>query len=147
VVRGNEYRDFNPVFTHPQAVPIGVWAGLMGGELEVMRSLSRVSGLCPAGLLGLTRSWAAELAPEKILVNAICPGWVDTGMAEEGLTAMAAASELAVDEIRKIEMSRVPLGKMSQPAEIAALVHFLLGGNQISITGQALDINGGAVMP
>ena len=42
-----EYRDFNPVFTHSQAVHRGVGNGLMGGEQEVMRSLSRISGLCP----------------------------------------------------------------------------------------------------
>lgn len=99
-----------------------------------------------AGLLGLTRSWAAELAPERILVNAICPGWVDTDMAKEGLQDMAKAVQRSIDDVRRDEMSRVPLGKMSTPAEVAALVQFLVSGNQVSITGQALDINGGAVM-
>ncbi len=99
-----------------------------------------------AGLLGLTRSLAAELAPERILVNAICPGWVDTKMAQEGLDDMAKAFGRSPEEVRRAEMEKVPLGKMSSPTEIAALVEFLVNGNQTSITGQSLDINGGAVM-
>jgi NAD(P)-dependent dehydrogenase (short-subunit alcohol dehydrogenase family) len=100
-----------------------------------------------AGLLGLTRSLAAELAAEKILVNAICPGWVDTKMSSEGLEGIAAGQGITPEEARREAMARVPLGKMSRPEEIAAFVHFLMSGAQNSITGQALDINGGAVMP
>ncbi|MFL5815681.1 MAG: SDR family NAD(P)-dependent oxidoreductase [Bdellovibrionia bacterium] len=99
-----------------------------------------------AGLLGLTRSLAAELASERILVNAICPGWVETEMTKEGLADIAKASGRSFEEVRKIEMERIPLGKMSTPAEVAALVQFLVSDGQSSITGQALDINGGAVM-
>jgi NAD(P)-dependent dehydrogenase (short-subunit alcohol dehydrogenase family) len=99
-----------------------------------------------AGLLGLTRSLAAELAPERILVNAICPGWVDTQMSSDGLNLMAQGSGQSIDEIRAREMSRIPLGKMSQPEEIASLVHFLVSSRQCSITGQAIDINNGAWM-
>ena len=55
-------------------------------------------------------------------------------------------SHRSIDDVRREEMSRVPLGKMSTPAEVAALVQFLVSGNQVSITGQVLDINGGAVM-
>ena len=100
-----------------------------------------------AGLLGLTRSWAAEYAQDKILVNAICPGWVDTTMSSKGLQDMADHSGRSIQEIRRIEISRVPLGKMSQPNEVANLVSFLLAEDQISITGQSLDINNGAIMP
>lgn len=99
-----------------------------------------------AALLGLTRSWAAELAVEKILVNAICPGWVETDMAEEGLEGIAKASGCPTEEVRKKELDKVPLGKMSTPDEIASLVQFLVSGNQTSITGQSLDINGGSIM-
>jgi len=100
-----------------------------------------------AGLLGLTRSWASEYASEKILVNAICPGWVDTKMSDQGLEAMAHAFGMSAPEVRLAEMSKVPLGKMSDPSEVAALVHFLIAGNQTSITGQTFDINNGALMP
>ena len=99
-----------------------------------------------AGLLGLTRSYAAELASQKILVNAICPGWVDTEMSSEGLSDIADHLKLSVEEVLKEQMKHVPLGKMSKPSEIAALVKFLLSNQQTSLTGQSLDINNGAWM-
>lgn len=99
-----------------------------------------------AGLLGLMRSLAAELAQEKILVNAICPGWVQTDMADQGIQAMAQATGKSFEAVYKEQMSYVPLGKMSQPQEIAQLVSYLAGPSQQSITGQAFDINNGAWM-
>ena len=60
-----------------------------------------------AGLLGLVRSLAAELAPRRIQVNAICPGWVNTDMAWEGLAAFAGPDR---DEAFEIAMREVPLG-------------------------------------
>lgn len=98
-----------------------------------------------AGLLGLMRSLAVELAPEKILVNAICPGWVETEMAAAGIAGIAAGAGISEQEARALAMREVPLRKMSSPAEIADLVAYLL--TQRSITGQALDINNGAIMP
>lgn len=100
-----------------------------------------------AGLLGLTRSLAKELAGEKILVNAICPGWVNTQMAHEGLQDFADALSISKDEAYKKAMAEVPLGKMSEPDEIANMVGFLLSEDQNSITGQTLDINNGGMMP
>lgn len=97
-----------------------------------------------AGLLGLMRSWAIEFAPEKILVNAICPGWVDTQMSQDGMEGIAEGIGISKDEFHAMAMQSVPLGKMSQPEEIAALISYLL--KQHSITGQAIDINNGAVM-
>lgn len=99
-----------------------------------------------AGLLGLTRSLAAELAPEQILVNALCPGWVDTDMATDGLKLFAKAAGVSLKEARERQLSVVPLGRMSTPAEIAETAVFLMDGRQTSITGAALDINNGAVM-
>jgi NAD(P)-dependent dehydrogenase (short-subunit alcohol dehydrogenase family) len=97
-----------------------------------------------AGLLGLMRSWAIQFASEEILVNAICPGWVDTQMSQEGLQGIADGIGITKDEFYDIAMQSVPLKRMSQPEEVAALVAYLL--SQRSITGQTLDINGGAVM-
>jgi len=97
-----------------------------------------------AGLLGLMRSWAVQFAPEEILVNAICPGWVDTEMSQEGLQGIADGIGITKDEFYDIAMQSVPLRRMSQPNEIAALVAYLL--SQRSITGQTLDINAGAIM-
>lgn len=97
-----------------------------------------------AGLLGLMRSWAVQFAPQSILVNAICPGWVDTEMSQQGLQGIADGIGISKNEFYNIAMQSVPLGRMSQPEEIADLVAYLL--SQKSITGQTIDINCGAVM-
>ncbi len=99
-----------------------------------------------AGLLGLTRSLAVELARENILVNAICPGWVETDMARAGIQALANQMQVGFDVAYKQQMDMVPLKKWSQPAEIAALISYLISPYQKSITGQALHINNGALM-
>ncbi len=97
-----------------------------------------------AGLLGLMRSWAVEYAPEQILVNAICPGWVDTDMAQAGLQGIADGIGITKAVFYEMAMQHVPLRRMSTPAEIADLVSYLL--RQSSITGQTIDINCGSVM-
>ncbi|HJO56738.1 MAG TPA: SDR family NAD(P)-dependent oxidoreductase [Nitrospinaceae bacterium] len=100
-----------------------------------------------AGLLGLTRSLAVELAQDKILVNALCPGWVDTAMAHEGLQSFSEALKISKEEAFQLAMKDVLLGRMSQPDEIAEFTAFLISDAQTSITGQTLDINNGAMMP
>ena len=97
-----------------------------------------------AGLLGLMRSWAAQFAKENILVNAICPGWVDTDMAQSGLQSIADSIGITKQEFYDMAMQSVPLRRMSDPEEVADLVKYLI--TQRSVTGQAFDINGGAVM-
>jgi NAD(P)-dependent dehydrogenase (short-subunit alcohol dehydrogenase family) len=95
-----------------------------------------------AGLLGLVRSLAAEFAPENVQVNAICPGWVNTEMAWQGLDAMPGTREEAYAEA----MKEVPLGRMSEPEDIAGTVAWLLSSDSRGVTGQAIDQNGGAFM-
>jgi NAD(P)-dependent dehydrogenase (short-subunit alcohol dehydrogenase family) len=109
--------------------------------------VSNYSAYCAskAGLLGLMRSWAVQFAPEQILVNAICPGWVDTEMSQQGLQGIADGIGITKDEFYEIAMQSVPLKRMSQPDEIAGLVAYLL--SQRSMTGQTIDMNCGAVMP
>jgi len=99
-----------------------------------------------AGQLGLVRSLAAELAPKRVLVNAICPGWVETRMAVERIEEMAAEQGRAFQEVRKELVDAVPLQRMSEPDEIAALVEFLVSEGGVAFTGQAFDPNNGAWM-
>ncbi len=93
-----------------------------------------------AALLGLVRSFAAELAP-AVSVNAICPGWVATELSWAGLDEMGDRDEMYAEA-----MSHVPMGRMSEPDEIAATVAWLLSDDARTVTGQAIDHNGGAWM-
>jgi NAD(P)-dependent dehydrogenase (short-subunit alcohol dehydrogenase family) len=99
-----------------------------------------------AGLLGLVRSFAAELAPEGVQVNAVCPGWVETEMAWTGLDLLAEAIGGTREDAHRVAMEQVPLGRMSQPADIAGTVAWLLSPDARGVTGQAIDHNGGAWM-
>jgi NAD(P)-dependent dehydrogenase (short-subunit alcohol dehydrogenase family) len=99
-----------------------------------------------AGLLGLVRSFAAELAANDVQVNAICPGWVDTDMAWQGIDAIVAATGMTQEEALRAAMRDVPLGRMGAPEDIAGTVAWLLSPAARGVTGQAIDQNGGAWM-
>jgi NAD(P)-dependent dehydrogenase (short-subunit alcohol dehydrogenase family) len=98
------------------------------------------------GLLGLTRALAVQLASDKILVNAICPGWVDTEMARAGIQKLADRNNQSFEVGFNEQMSFVPLNRISAPSEIGEMVNFLLSGKQNSMTGQGIDINNGSFM-
>ena len=122
-----------------------------GGRIVVTSSILARIGVAgytaycasKAGLLGLVRAYAAELAPRKIQVNAICPGWVNTDMAWEGLSNWPG---LTSDEAWAIAVQEVPLRRMGEPEEIAATVAWLASGDALGVTGQAIDHNNGAWM-
>ncbi len=100
-----------------------------------------------AGLLSLTRVLAIDWAQYNILVNSLCPGWVDTQMAREGIEFIAKVTQKSFEEAYREEMNVQPLKKWSEPDEVAAFVDYLVSERQRSITGQALDINNGSFMP
>ena len=102
-----------------------IW-GQVGASCEVAYSASK------AGVIGLTKALAKELAPSGITVNAIAPGIIDTSM-NAGLT---------VEEIEEF-VSHVPLGRIGTPDEIAAAAMFLASDDADYITGQILGVNGG----
>ncbi len=97
-----------------------------------------------AGLLGLVRSFSAELASDRVQVNAVCPGWVETDMAWQGIDAIVDATGMSREEAVAEAMREVPLGRMGQPEDIAGTVAWLLSRDARGITGQAIDQNGGA---
>jgi 3-oxoacyl-[acyl-carrier protein] reductase len=88
-----------------------------------------------AGLIGLTKSVARELASRGILVNAIAPGYIETDM----------TSELS-EEVRAALQSQIALGRLGRPEDIAAVVRFLAGPGASYITGQLLVVDGGMVV-
>ncbi|GAB4239130.1 MAG: 3-oxoacyl-ACP reductase [Acidobacteriota bacterium] len=107
-----------------------------------------LSAYCAAkhGVIGLMRSAALELAPRKITVNAVCPGWVETDMARESMERTAKAVGQSYEETRRRFLEQVPLGEMIDPDEVAELVLFLCSPAARHITGQAYNLCGGAVM-
>ncbi len=106
------------------------------------------TGYCASktGILGLVRAMALELAPEHIRVNAICPGWVDTTMAREGIDGIAAGMGVSHQQAYDAAMSAVPMRRMSEPEDVAGVVSWLMSADARGVTGQGIDINGGAWM-
>jgi 3-oxoacyl-[acyl-carrier protein] reductase len=88
-----------------------------------------------AGLIGLTKSLAQEMAARNITVNAVAPGYIATDMTK-GLP----------EEVKTKILASVPLGRMGTPEDIAAAVKFLASDDASYITGQVLAVNGGMYM-
>jgi NAD(P)-dependent dehydrogenase (short-subunit alcohol dehydrogenase family) len=99
------------------------------------------------GIIGLTRSLALELAPRKITVNAVCPGWVDTDTGRSGIVRMGKALQKSVEEAFALAEKMAPLGEVLSPPEVAGLVAYLASPEARNMTGQALVLDGGQVMP
>lgn len=97
-------------------------------------------------VIGFTRALALELAPRAITVNAVCPGWVDTDMAVEGMTLGAQAMGTTYEDFRRRALKAVPIKRIIRPDEVARLVRFLAAPESTPITGQTYNICGGQVM-
>jgi len=108
-----------------------------GGRIINMASLSGLKGMpgqvnysaAKAALIGATKALAQEVAPRKITVNAVAPGFIETDMTKD----------LPQDELKKM----VPVGRFGKPEEVAALVDFLVSDEASYITGEVINVNGG----
>lgn len=98
------------------------------------------------GLLGLTRSLALETARLGVTVNAICPGYIDGELTRENARRMAQKTGRSTDEILTLLADHAPQKRLIQPDEIAGLALMLASDQAGGITGQAINIDGGAVM-
>lgn len=88
-----------------------------------------------AGVIGLTKTTAQELASRNILVNAVAPGFITTDM-----------TDVLTEEQRDAILSIVPLAKLGQPEDVARVVRFLASPDADYITGQTIHVDGGMVM-
>jgi len=100
--------------------------GVMGNAGQVNYASSK------AGMIGLTKASAKELAPRGITVNAVAPGWIETDM----------TASLPV-KVQEAMLSQIPLGRIGQPEDVAAVVKFLASEAAGYITGQVIHVSGG----
>ena len=97
-------------------------------------------------VVGLTRCVALEASPFNVTVNAICPGFVQTDMVENLKTQAAQSAGASVDAFMQAALSRVPLGRIITPEEIAAMAVYLGSADASGVTGQSMHIDGGMVL-
>ena len=119
------------------AVRAGAAPAIVGiSSIEGLTANPFIPAYCAskAGLLGLTRSMAAQLGPAGIRVNAVCPGFIRTPMLQMAID---------IDEIRTGFETAAPLGRLGEPAEIGAAVAFLMSPKASFITGTHLIVDGG----
>ncbi len=110
-------------------VSISSIVGLQGNAGQVNYSASK------AGVIGITKSVARELAPRGVTVNAIAPGYVETPM-----------TAVLPDKVKEAMLGAIPAGRYGQPEDIANAVAFLCSEDASYITGQVLSVDGGMHM-
>jgi ketoreductase len=118
-------------------ISIASTAGKQGVVLGAPYSASK------HGVVGFTKALGNELAPTGITVNAVCPGYVETPMAQRVRQGYAAAYSTTEDAILEKFQAKIPLGRYSTPQEVAGLVGYLASDTAASITSQALNVCGG----
>jgi 3-oxoacyl-[acyl-carrier protein] reductase len=103
-----------------------------------------LSNALRAGVWGFAKTLSRELGADKILVNVVAPGRIQTERIEELDQANAAKAGKPIDEIKKASVAGVPLGRIGQPEEFANVVAFLASDAASYISGQAITVDGGA---
>ena len=98
------------------------------------------------GMIGFTRALALEVVNRGITVNTVCPGWVDTEMAVQGINETAAFQGITPERFKAQAIAAVPIKRFLEADEIAELVCYLASDQAKGITGQAINICGGQTM-
>jgi ketoreductase len=98
------------------------------------------------GMIGFTRALALEVVDRNITVNTICPGWVETEMAQRGINETAAFQRMTPEQFRAQAVAAVPIKRFLEAGEVAELVCYLASDLAKGITGQAINICGGQTM-
>jgi NAD(P)-dependent dehydrogenase (short-subunit alcohol dehydrogenase family) len=97
-------------------------------------------------VLGLTRALAVEMARSGVTVNAICPGYVDTGLTRKNALLLGEKTGKPVDTALDVFRNSSPQKRLIEPEEVADLAVMLASDSAKGITGQAINVDGGAVM-
>jgi meso-butanediol dehydrogenase / (S,S)-butanediol dehydrogenase / diacetyl reductase len=97
-------------------------------------------------VVGFTQALALETAADSIRVNCVCPGYVRTGMQEREVLWESTLRGISPEEVRADYLRAIPLGRLEEPEDVARVVVFLLSDRAAYMTGQAVNVTGGAIM-
>jgi len=120
-------------------IAIGSTASKQGGNNIAAYSAAK------HGVLGLVRSTAIEVARKGITCNAVCPGFVDTPMADAAADALATRKSISTEDAMAKLNARNPMGRLITPDEVASTVLYLASPGAAAINGHAVMISGGEV--
>lgn len=134
-----------------------VYRGMKAREEGAIVNVSSLSGLrgtyqsipyCASkfALTGITQSLALEAIEHGVRVNAVCPGWVDTPMAHDGIRSKAEAEDRTYEEQLEREREGLPSGRITSPVEVANAIAFLLTDAAPNVVGECVKLSGGAVL-
>src|SRR5260221_9356158 len=102
------------------------------------------SGITNSALLNITKSLSTEFGADNVLVNAVCPGWVDTNLWQRNAQGLAAELEVKTeDEARRLAARKNSLNRFGKPEELADAIVFLCSDRSSYITGVSLNLDGG----
>lgn len=104
-----------------------------------------LSNVYRAGVFGLTKTLATELAPDNILINTIAPGRISTDRIRQTLNYQASVTGMSVEELKLHSQKEIPLGRLGEPEEFAKVAVFLGSGANTYVTGQGILVDGGMV--